>query len=182
MSTETWTRRKLPPLKTLGTTGWSTSPTMSQIFTAASKVMYLSGMPWIWTQKVVFSNLRSWMDILLSYCYITTKCLSKLHGLLDMILSTSSLLSKVKSILWLPIFWILKPFRALHSGVKVWARTSTLKHSGPSLFERVKWFHDCVRSSMGLTEIGLIKLVPVSLYPWKKNPTSRGITVLSQGY
>ena len=124
-SMETWTRMKLPPSNNLGSDCLNTSPTTPYIFLAAPMFIYLVGIPWTYTHRVVRSNLISSKGV--SWHCMTTKCLSKLHGSLLKILSTSSLLSKVKRILWSPKFWISKPLRALHNGVKVLAMTSTFR-------------------------------------------------------
>ena len=126
--------------------------------------------PWSWTHSLVLSNFISWSGDSLSYQLITARCLSKVHGLPSKILTTSFLLSKVKIILWSLKLWILKPFLALHSGVKVLAMTSMLmallvrnlaamenfsilsssskQPPGPSLSEIVSRFHDWAKSSI----------------------------------
>ena len=57
----------------------------------------------------------------------TTRCLSKLHGALLIILSTSSFFSKVNNKTWLVILQTSKPFTDLQRGLKVIVTTSTFK-------------------------------------------------------
>ena len=117
---------KLAASNNLVSVGLVTSPTTSQILIPASKLIYLNGSPWTCTQMVILSKLISCKGLSPSYRCMTTRCLSKLHGSLLRILSTSFLLSNVNRILWSPNFWILKPFLSLHSGVNVLAMISTL--------------------------------------------------------
>ena len=62
----------------------------------------------------------------LSYFCNTTNDLSKLQGSLDNMWSTSSSLSKTNRTLCLPSLLTVKPFSALHSGLKVLATASVL--------------------------------------------------------
>ena len=126
-SSYTLSRKKFPPSTSLNSLGWDTSPITLLIFKAASNVMYRGGMPWSWSRKLALSNLTSPTGTSFSYHCMTTKCLSKLHGSLERILSTSILLSKVKSTIWSPLFWILKPLRDLHKGLKVFAIASIFR-------------------------------------------------------
>ena len=161
---------KWPPSKIFGSISSKTSPNTLPIFFATSVVIYLIRIPWIWTQSFVFSNFISYSEDSFSYRFITTKCLSKLHGSPSKILSTSFFFSKVKRILWSPKLYILKPSLALQSRVKVLAIISMLmarlvrnfaamenvsmlspsskQQPGPSLSERLSRFHDWARSSI----------------------------------
>ena len=79
------------------------------------------------TQNIVLSNFSVSTRFLTSYHSMTTRCLSKFHGSPWMIFSTLDLSSKTNSILWSPIFRILKPLRDHHSGVKVLVIESMFK-------------------------------------------------------
>ena len=70
----------------------------------------LVGISWTWTQRVALLNCKSLNGPSPSYLWRTTKCLSKLHGSLLIILSTSTKLSKTKRTLWSPKFQIWNPF------------------------------------------------------------------------
>ena len=114
---------------------------------------------------------RSLVEIeFLSNLWVTTSGLSKLHGSVERILSTSYLLAKMKRTLWSPSLWILKPFFDRHSGLKVLAiasmfkarrvkkkaaiicsldwRSFLMQRSYPSLSERERQFHCFIRSSI----------------------------------
>ena len=122
------------------------------------------------TQKATLSKLKSSSAECLLYLYNTTNDLSKLHGPVDKILSTSSSLLKTKRTLLPPSLLILKPFWALHRGLKVLPtasilsarlvknsaaminpcrRQSCLKQmSSPSFSERERQLHFLDKSSM----------------------------------
>ena len=88
-SSFTLSRKKFPLSILLNSLRRATSPTTLHIFKAASMVIYHGEMPWSWTQKLALSNFTSLTGVSLSYCCMTTKCLSKLQGSLERILSTS---------------------------------------------------------------------------------------------
>ena len=175
---------KLPP-SSMGTFGWQmTFPTVSQSPTATVGFIYPRGIPCTCTQKWVRLNDSSSAIESLPYRCRTIRCLSKLHGLLAIIVSTSSSLSKVNKITWLPRFFTLKPFLDRHNGLKVAAIASVFKacfiknfaaivysaeakfecnrNLGPSLCERESPFHYTMRSSM------VQEMKSVSLSPKKK--------------
>ena len=77
------------------------------------------GMSCTCTHSETLSKLSSLMGVSFSYHWSTTNCLSKLHGSLDKIFSTSSLLSKMNRIIWSPADRTLKPFLNCHNGLKV---------------------------------------------------------------
>ena len=58
-------------------------------------------------------------DVSFVYMESTNKCLYKLHGSNDRILSTSTPLLKENRIIWSQLFFILNPTLDLHKGVKV---------------------------------------------------------------
>ena len=122
------------------------------------------------TQKTTLSKLKSSSAECLSYLYNTTRDLSKLHRPVDIILSTSSSLSKTKRTLWPPSLLILKQFWDLQRGLKVlptasilsarlvrnsaaminsYRRRSCLKQiSPPSFSERERQLHCLDKSSI----------------------------------
>ena len=116
-------------------------------------------------------NFRSSRGVCLSYLSRITKYLSKLHGSLERIRSTSSLSSNMNRTLWDPSLLTVKPLSALQSGlnvlatasilnarlVKNWAaiihffeHLSFLKHTSPppSFSNRERQFHCLARSSI----------------------------------
>ena len=107
-----------------------TSPTMLQMFSATSFVIYRIGIPWTWTQNKVFEKTRLRTGQFVLYiCYIT-RCLSKLQGWFLRILSISLGLSKTNNTrcsFWLSI---VNPFVDLHNCLKVHAIASIFRKRG----------------------------------------------------
>ena len=94
------------------------------MFSATFLNMNLTGISWTCAQKVALSNFKFRGKLSFSYCWRTTKCLSKLHVSLFIILSTSGRLLKTNNTLWSPKARILKPFVKSHSYLKVLATAS----------------------------------------------------------
>ena len=124
---DTRTLMKLPPSQTGGSFGCCIIPNVSQICSATSLFLYLSGISYIWTQKETLLKLHSSNDDSKLIFDRAIRCLSKHHGSDASILSTSASLSKEKRMIRSPIFLMLKPFFDLHRGEKVLAIASIFK-------------------------------------------------------
>ena len=124
---ETLTRMKLPLSQSGGSFGCWIKPIDSQICSATSLFLKRNSMSQTCTQKETLLKSHSSKDVSFVYLESTIKCLSKLHGSDDRILSTSTPLSKQNRIIWSPLFFILNPTLDLHKGVKVLAMASMFR-------------------------------------------------------
>ena len=127
ISMDTLTLIKLPPSQSWGSFGCCMTPNVSQICSATSLFLYLNGISYTCTQKETLLKLHSSSDDSFLIFERAIRCLSKHHGSVDNILSTSASLSKEKRMIWSPLFLILKPFFDLHRGEKVLAIASIFK-------------------------------------------------------
>ena len=127
ISTITLTLMNLPPSLFEAPGGWMTDPMASQICSATSLFLNLTGISKTCTKKATCFKSKGFRGVSLSYRVSTIKCLSKDQGSDLRIRSTSPILSKEKRIRWLPRFLILNLVLALHRGVKVLAMASMLR-------------------------------------------------------